>query len=73
MIYGRVLIFRLGFLGFKVNGQIAIHNRRMLRQVPDVTAGDRINGVHQMIRLMQPVTLFLIACQRTGVHWVPVR
>ena len=25
MIHGRVLIFRFGFLGFKVNGQVAIH------------------------------------------------
>ena len=52
MIHGCVLIFRFGFLGFKINGQVAVHNRRVLRQVPDVAAGDRINGrvVKKLIR-----------------------
>ena len=66
VIHRHAFILRPGLLGLEINSQIAVHNRRVLRQVPDVAAGDRINGIHQVIRLMQPVTLFLVSIQRSG-------
>ena len=50
--------------GFEVDSHIAVDNRRMPADVDYVMTSDRIDGIDQMIGLVQPMALLLIPRQR---------
>jgi hypothetical protein len=64
MIDGRLLIGFAALFGLEIDSQVAVDNVRVSGDVADVPAGDRIDGVDQMVRFVQPVALLLIAGRR---------
>jgi hypothetical protein len=61
MIDRRIQISLAGLIGLEIDGQDAIVDVRMARQILNVPAGDRINAVVHVRRLVQSMTLLLIA------------
>ena len=70
MIVGCVEVCGAGFLGLEINSKVSIVEMRMPGEAPNIPTGDRIDTVVQVIRFVQPMTLFLIA--RHGVGGDPV-
>jgi len=66
MVNGHVLIGLAALFGFEIDSQVTVDNGRVPADVTDIPAGDRIDAVDQMVRLVQPVALFLITGQWVG-------
>ena len=60
----QVLVRLATCLCFKVDSQVSVHQGGMVRNVFDIAAGHGVDGVDEMLRLMQPLALGLIALQR---------
>ena len=63
MIDGRFLISSAALFGFEIDSQITVDNGRVPDNVVNIPAGDRIDGVDQMVRFVQSVALLLITGQ----------
>jgi hypothetical protein len=54
-----------GLFILEVNRQVAVPDIRVISHVIDVVSRDRVDGADQVVRLVQPVTLFPVPCQCT--------
>jgi len=52
MVNGRFLIGSAALFGFEIDSQIAVDNGWVSDNVANIPAGDRIDGVDPMVRLV---------------------
>ena len=66
VVNGHFLIGLAALFGFEIDSQVTVDNGRVPADVANIPAGDRIDGVDQMVRLVQPMALLLITGQWVG-------
>ena len=57
MINGHFLVGLAALFGFEIDSKVAVDNGRVSADVTNIPAGDRIDGVDQMVRLVQWMAL----------------
>ena len=63
MINGHFLVGLAALFGFEIDSKVTVDNGRVPADVTNIPAGDWIDGVDQMVRLVQPVALLPITGQ----------
>lgn len=61
MVKRHIIVCLASYLCFEIDGQIAVFQGWMTRDIFNIVAGHRINGINEMCRFMQPIALALIA------------
>jgi len=63
VINGHFLVGLAALFGFEIDSKVTVDNGRVPADVTNIPAGDWIDGVDQMVRLVQPVALLPITGQ----------